>query len=75
MKKVFAQIVGWYVFLSVIASIAVAYHGGAYEGNTILEHRAPLTVVTIEKDNDFTDICIYNPLTNYFDDITVLIRF
>lgn len=75
MKKVFAQIVGWYVFLSVIASIAVTYHGGAYEGNTILEHRAPLTVVTIEKDNDFTDICIYNPLTNYFDDIAVLIRF
>lgn len=75
MKKVFAQIVGWYVFLSVIVSIAVAYHGGAYEGNTILEHRAPLTVVTIEKDNDFTDICIYNPLTNYFDDIAVLIRF
>ena len=54
---------------------AVAFHGGAYEGNTILENRTPLTVVTIEKDNVFTDICIYNPLTNYFDDIAVLIRF
>ena len=75
MGKFFATIISVYIALSLIASCAVAFHGGAYEGNTILENRAPLTVVTIEKDNDFTDICIYNPLTNYFDDIAVLIRF
>lgn len=75
MKKFLTAIVSVYIALSLIASCAVAFHGGAYEGNTILEHRAPLTVVTIEKDNDFTDVCIYNPLTDWFDDVAVLIRF
>ena len=75
MRKFFVTIISVYTALSLIASCAVSFHGGAYEGNTILENRAPLTVVTIEKDNDFIDICIYNPLTNYFDDIAVLIRF
>lgn len=75
MRKFFTTIISAYIALSLIASCAVAFHGGAYEGNTILEHRAPLTVVTIEKDNDFTDVCIYNPLTDWFDDVAVLIRF
>lgn len=75
MKKFLATVVFVYAALSLIASCAVAFHGGAYEGNTILENRAPLTIVTIEKDNDFTDICIYNPLTDWFDDVAVLIRF
>ena len=75
MKKILVTVVSVYVALSLIASCAVAFHGGAYEGNTILENRAPLTIVTIEKDNDFTDICIYNPLTDWFDDVAVLIRF
>jgi hypothetical protein len=75
MKKFFATVVSVYVALSLIASCAVAFHGGACEGNTILENRAPLTVVTIKKDNGFTDICIYNPLTDWFDDVAVLIRF
>lgn len=75
MKKFLATVVSVYAALSLIASCAVAFHGGAYEGNTILENRAPLTIVTIEKDNDFIDICIYNPLTDWFDDVAVLIRF
>mgnify|MGYP006983163808 FL=1 len=75
MKKFLVTVVSVYVALSLIAFCAVAFHGGAYEGNTILENRAPLTIVTIEKDNDFTDICIYNPLTDWFDDVAVLIRF
>ena len=75
MKKFLVTVVSVYVALSLIASCAVAFHGGAYEGNTILENRAPLTIVTIEKGNDFTDICIYNPLTDWFDDVAVLIRF
>lgn len=75
MKKFLVTVVSVYVALSLIASCAVAFHGGAYEGNTILEHRVPLTVVTIEKDNDFTDVCIYNPLTDWFDDVAILIRF
>lgn len=41
MKKFFATAVSVYIALGLIASFAVAFHGGAYEGNTILENRAP----------------------------------
>ena len=75
MKSVIKAFAIVYLFGSIVVSVAAQYAGGIQEGNTLLENRAPFTAVQVEKDENFTDICVMNPLSSEFDDIAVLIRF
>ena len=75
MKNIIKVLVAIYLFGSIVVSAASQYAGGIQEGNTLLENRAPFAAVQVEKDENFTDICIMNPLSNYYDDIAILIRF
>lgn len=75
MKSIIKALAIVYLFGSIIVSVAAQYAGGIQEGNTLLENRAPFVAVQVEKDENFTDICVMNPLSSAFDDIMILIRF
>ena len=75
MKSIIKALAIVYLFGSIIVSVAAQYAGGIQEGNTLLENRAPFTAVQVEKDGNFTDICVMNPLSSAFDDVAILIRF
>ena len=75
MKSVIKALAIIYLFGSVVVSIAAQYAGGIQEGNTLLENRTPFVAVQVEKDENFTDICVMNPLSSAFDDVMILIRF
>lgn len=75
MKSVIKALAIVYLFGSIVVSVAAQHAGGIQEGNTLLENRTPFTAVQVEKDENFTDICVMNPLSSAFDDIAILIRF
>ena len=75
MKSVIKALAIIYLFGSIVVSVAAQHAGGIQEGNTLLENRVPFTAVQVEKDENFTDICVMNPLSSAFDDIAILIRF
>ena len=74
MKSVIKALAIVYLFGSIIVSVAAQHAGGIQEGNTLLENRAPFTAVQVEKDGNFIDICVMNPLSSAFDDVAILIR-
>lgn len=75
MKSIIKALAIVYLFGSIVVSIAAQYAGGIQEGNTLLENRTPFIAVQVEKDANFTDVCVMNPLSGAFDDIMILIRF
>ena len=75
MKSIIKTLAIVYLFGSIIVSVAAQHAGGIQEGNTLLENRAPFVAVQVEKDENFTDICVMNPLSSAFDDIMILVRF
>lgn len=75
MKSVIKALTIVYLFGSIVVSIAAQHAGGIQEGNTLLENRAPFVAVQVEKDENFTDICVLDPLSSAFDDIMILVRF
>lgn len=75
MKSIIKALVILYLFGSIVVSIAAQHAGGIQEGNTLLENRTPFIAMQVEKDENFTDICVLNPLSSAFDDIAILIRF
>ena len=75
MKSIIKVLAIVYLFGSIVVSVAAQHAGGIQEGNTLLENRAPFTAVLVEKGENFTDVCVMNPLSSAFDDVAILIRF
>ena len=75
MKSIIKALAIVYLFGSIVVSVAAQHAGGIQEGNTLLENRTPFIAVQVEKDGNFIDICVMNPLSSAFDDVMILIRF
>ena len=75
MKSIIKALAIVYLFGSIVVSITAQHAGGIQEGNTLLENRTPFVAVQVEKDENFTDVCVMNPLSSAFDDVAILIRF